>query len=223
VLHTANGGASWTRIDAGTAQALEDVCFSDELTGSIAGSGVILTTRDAGLTWSLDSPTAAALHSISFSGPNGWAVGAAGTIVGTHDFGTSWFVVQPFVTSQALNAVWRRSEQKAWAAGLLGTLPRTVPVPVVPGGPDTTGWQLRNAGSNFQLEGLHFPTDAIGFAVGQQSVGLVLRTDDGGATWRTQVSNSQFALDDVFFVDERHGWAVGANGTIIHSGTGGER
>jgi photosystem II stability/assembly factor-like uncharacterized protein len=223
VLHTVNGGASWTRIDAGTAQALYDVCFSDGQTGSIAGSGVILTTDDEGDTWSLDFPTAAALYSISFSGANGWAVGAAGTIVGTHDYGTSWFVVQPFVTSQTLNAVWRRSEEKAWAAGAVGSAPRTVPVPIVPGGPDSTGWQLRNAGAQFQLQGIHFPTDALGFAVGQQSVGLVLRTVDGGLTWQTQVSNSQFALDDVFFVDDQRGWAVGANGTIIHTGTGGER
>lgn len=221
VLRTVNGGQSWTRLsNTGTASALNDVCFANDSTGSIVGSTVILTTSDRGLTWTRDFPPAA-LHGVSFSGPHGWAVGANGTIAGTHDYGSSWFVVQPFVTSQTLKSVWRRSEGRSWAVGAAGTSPRTVAATAPP--VDSTRWELRNAGASFQLEGVHFPTDAIGFAVGQQGTGLVMRTDDGGLTWRVQVSNSQFALDDVFFVDESRGWAVGANGTILHTGTGGER
>ena len=59
------------------------------------------------------------------------------------------------------------------------------------------------------------------FAVGVNGVGLVLRTDDGGATWQTQVSHSTQRLNDVYFVDSLRGWAVGNGGTIVHTATGG--
>lgn len=222
VLHTGNGGSTWTRLNnTGTLVTLTDVSFSSTLVGSISGAGLVLTTDDGGVTWSQNHPTTAALNGISMSGANGWAVGDAGTIVGTHDFGTTWFVVQPFVTVQTLRSVWTRSATKAFAAGGPGVTPRTVQVPVV-ANPDTTGWELRSAGASNVLDGVCFPTDLLGYAVGTQGVGVVLRTDDGGITWNNQTSNAQFALEDVFFVDTQRGWAVGANGLIIHTGTGGE-
>ena len=79
-----------------------------------------------------------------------------------------------------------------------------------------------SAGAFNQLYGVHFPTDMTGYAVGFNAVGTVLRTDDGGVTWQPQVSNAQFRLNGVHFVDAQRGWAVGASGVIIHTGTGGE-
>jgi photosystem II stability/assembly factor-like uncharacterized protein len=219
VLHTVNGGTTWTRIDAGTNVRLEDACFADDSTGWIVGAGVVLRTMDEGDTWTRSFPTSQELYSVSFSGPHGWAVGQGGIILGTHDSGATWFIVQPSITSRNLNAVWRRSEAFALAVGDLGDAPRTVPG-ATPG--DTTHWAPGNAGPLNRLFGVHFPTDLIGFAVGDQSGGVVRRSDDGGVSWRTQISNAQFQLEDVFFVDDRRGWAVGHNGVIIHTGTGGD-
>jgi photosystem II stability/assembly factor-like uncharacterized protein len=111
--------------------------------------------------------------------------------------------------------VWRRSESLAWTAGDQGVVPRTRAFV------DSTAWELENAGASNQLEGVCFPNDLIGYVVGYRDVGAVLRTDDGGTTWQTQIANTQFRLNAVFFVDDRRGWAVGDNGTIIHTGTGG--
>ena len=65
------------------------------------------------------------------------------------------------------------------------------------------------------------PDRTIGFASGFNAVGAILRSDDGGVSWQPQLSNSTFRLEDVFFTDAQRGWAVGANGTIVHTVTGG--
>lgn len=53
--------------------------------------------------------------------------------------------------------------------------------------------------------------------------GVVLLSDDNGATWRqaTAVPVS-VSLTAVQFVDERNGWAVGHAGVVLHSEDGGE-
>ncbi len=217
VLRTVNGGAIWTRIPSNAGENLMDVQFATRDTGWAVGAGVIVRTFNRGATWQRLTPTVSTLRSVSFSGTReAWAVGDGGVIVGTHDRGLSWFIVQPAITGQALKAVWRRSEPVAFAVGAGGVAPRTISPPA-----DTTKWELMNAGAVNQLEGVHYPTDLIGYAVGFNASGLVLRTDDGGQTWQTQDPSTQFRLNDVYFLDAIHGWAVGNNGTIVHTATGG--
>lgn len=218
VRRTTNGGASWQVVVTGAAvEDLRDVAFANPDTGfAVGATGVILRTVDGGATWTRRTPTAFNLNSVAFAGAwHGWAVGDNGTIVGTHNAGASWFTVTPAVTAQTLNAVWRRSESRAWAAGLVGVVPRTA------SGPDSTTWLLANAGASEQLYGVCFPTDMIGYAVGSDGAGAALRTDDGGASWQTQTPNTQFRLNDVYFIDAQRGWAVGNNGAIVHTATGG--
>ena len=218
VLHTTNGGTSWTRLtNVGAGENLRDVYFATRDTGWAVGSaGAIVRTFDRGASWQKVNPTGNTLNSVAFTGTrDGWAVGEGGVIVGTHDRGLSWFIVQPTVTGQALKAVWRRSATQAWAAGSQGLTPRTVVTP------DSTAWELRNAGAANQLEGVFFPTGTIGFAVGYSGTGAVLRSDDGGTSWNAQAANTSVRLNDVFFVDALRGWAVGDGGKIIHTATGG--
>jgi photosystem II stability/assembly factor-like uncharacterized protein len=51
---------------------------------------------------------------------------------------------------------------------------------------------------------------------------VILRTTDGGMTWRQQDVNSGSGLRAVFFIDANKGWAVGNGGTVLHTTTGGE-
>jgi len=220
VVRTTNGGATWTRLNnVGQGVALMDVCFATPDTGWVVGqSGLALRTRDAGATWeAFYAPTAQTLESVSFAGTrDGWAVGGAGVIAGTHDRGATWFLV-PGITIQPLKAVWTRSPAVARGVGAQGVVVRTVTTP------DSAQWELRNAGGSRQLEGVHFPSDAIGYAVGADAgVGAILRTDDGGLTWEAQTSRSANRLNDVFFVDVLRGWAVGQGGTIVHTARGGK-
>lgn len=52
--------------------------------------------------------------------------------------------------------------------------------------------------------------------------GVVLLSDDDGASWRQVAVPVSATLTAVQFVDERHGWAVGHAGVVLHSGDGGE-
>jgi photosystem II stability/assembly factor-like uncharacterized protein len=218
ILHTADGGAHWSQVPSNASENLLDLWFATPDTGWAVGSGgVILRTFDRGNSWQRQTPTTFVLRSVSFSGTrDGWAVGDGGTILGTHDRGVSWYSVQPSITAQALRAVWRRSATLAWAIGVNGVSGRTVTVP-------DTAWALGNAGANFTLDGLTYPSDMIGYAAGYNTggVGVVLRTDDGGLSWQTQNVGTQFRLKDVFFTDPLNGWAVGRNGVVIHTSTGG--
>lgn len=219
IMVTDDGGDTWTRVDnAVVSDLLKDVCFATPDTGwVVGGNGTILRTFDGGASWNQQHPVASTLESVAFSGTrDGWAVADNGAIVGTHDRGVSWYLVQPAVTLQPLRAVARRSATAAFAVGQQGNAPRTVATP------DSLMWELRSAGAQFQLEGVYYPTNLIGYAAGSNGgQGAILRTDDAGITWDAQTSRSNNQLNDVFFVDALRGWAVGDAGTIVHTARGG--
>ncbi len=49
----------------------------------------------------------------------------------------------------------------------------------------------------------------------------VLHTGDGGRTWQTFSTGWSLPIDDLCFVDDTHGWAVGAMGVVLHTADGG--
>ena len=220
VLHTVDGGSAWTRLTSpATSENLMGVYFATRDTGWVVGTnGLVMSTTDRGVTWRKTNRGGLTLRDVRFAGTlDGWAVGEGGIILGTHDRGVSWFVVQPSVTGQALQALWRRGTEFSVAVGAQGAVARTAATA------DSVAWTLGNAGSLNQLEGVCFATNSTGYAVGWNgTAGVVLRSDDGAGTWRVQTANSQFRLRGVFFVDAQRGWAVGNNGIIRHTSSGGE-
>jgi photosystem II stability/assembly factor-like uncharacterized protein len=143
-------------------------------------------------------------------------VGQGGVIVGTRDGGQSWYVVQPAVTAQTLYSVWRRSDKEAWAGGAAGQNPVTVSTP------DSLQWTLGNFGALNTIHGIIMGSSLIGYAVGTNGQGLILKTVDGATSWGPQIANSAQDLNDVWFVDPLRGWAVGTGGRIVHTSKGGE-
>jgi photosystem II stability/assembly factor-like uncharacterized protein len=218
VMQTQNGGVTWTRLTTGATANFNDVCFADSQHGwAVGANGIIARTTDAGQTWTKTFPTSNQLQSVSFSDTtNGWAVGQGGVIVGTHDGGQSWYVVQPAVTAQTLYSVWRRSDKEAWAGGAAGQNPVTVSTP------DSLQWNLGNFGALNTIHGIILGSSLIGYAVGTNGQGLILKTVDGATSWGPQIANSAQDLNDVWFVDPLRGWAVGTGGRIVHTSKGGE-
>ena len=218
VLRTRNAGGSWSRLTSVPAsENLFGVCFADSAHGwAVGGSGTILTTTDAGGSWTRANPTAQQLNAVSFSDTtDGWAVGEGGVIVGTHDSGRSWYVFQPSVTSQSLRTVQRLAARSAFAMGAQGAYPFTTSTP------DSLQWNLGSVGAGNDMHSLHMVDALVGYAVGTNGSGLVLKTLDGGNVWSPQVSNTAQALTHVWFVDELRGWAVGDAGRILHTAKGG--
>jgi hypothetical protein len=51
--------------------------------------------------------------------------------------------------------------------------------------------------------------------------GTILKTTDGGTNWTSQTCGTAYGLWSVHFIDRNTGWAVGQNGTILKTTTGG--
>lgn len=217
VLKSVNGGTTWSRVTVSATENLTCVRFVGTRNGWIAGAGVILRTTNGGTTWTRSSPTALQLNGLSFSdASNGWAAGNNGIVLGTHDGGVSWYVVQPSLTSQALEAVVRRSNTEAWIVGAQGTLARSSATV------DSLAWNVTSTGALHQLRGVSFVSGTTGWAVGYNgTAALILSTITGGNSWTPQASTATEALNDVFFVDDQRGWAVGDGGRIVHTARGG--
>jgi photosystem II stability/assembly factor-like uncharacterized protein len=245
VLRTTNGGTSWTALSVSTGgSSLNDVYFQDTIHGWIVGNGgVILRTTNSGSSWTrvLPSPTTSDLERVSFPrytfGTNpppdpyalGWAVGAGGTILSSDDFGQTWTLVTSFATTDGLFGVARRDKVNALAVGSNTRVLNTY------ASGDSALWQLLPAPSpqtNFTAVSWSPQSLLPGsvWAVGKQSSGpataIVFRSDDGGGTWTPQFLPGTApltgnALEDVYFLDDNHGWAVGGQGLILHTATGG--
>jgi photosystem II stability/assembly factor-like uncharacterized protein len=59
----------------------------------------------------------------------------------------------------------------------------------------------------------------IGYCVGDS--GTILKTYNAGVTWNHQISGSNEKLNKVYFLDENFGFALGENGMILRTTTGG--
>jgi photosystem II stability/assembly factor-like uncharacterized protein len=108
LLHTKNGGMTWT--DQSAALELPAVLnrsdikftvvrFVDPSNGWASGlNGVTVHTADGGETWKLqrfEADATASIYAMSFVSPRvGFVAGNAGHVVATTDGGTTWFVVR---------------------------------------------------------------------------------------------------------------------------------
>jgi photosystem II stability/assembly factor-like uncharacterized protein len=151
-------------------------------------------------------------------------VGSGGTILRTTDGGTTW-EQQSSGTTALLNGVFFTDANTGTAVGSGGTILRTTD-----GG---ATWEQQSSGTTAYLAGVFFTDANTGTAVGGEedyllydiSLGIILRTTDGGATWKQQsggTSRTTTPLYGVFFTDANAGTAVGYNGTILRTTTGGE-
>ncbi len=67
-------------------------------------------------------------------------------------------------------------------------------------------WTRQRSGSLAWLHAVFFLDERRGWAVGGS--GVLLATEDGGATWRARARPTEDALHDVYFTDEQNGWLV---------------
>ena len=205
---------------------LSDITFPDATHGWAVGDHVILATADGGATWS--SQTASAdLGSVSFPDAlHGWAVGAAGVdqeplILHTGDGGSSW---QTQYAGKALHGgvsrlhrcrlhrcrprLGRRLERRVPGGG------RSCRSSASPAMAALTGSSSRCRRLRSVANAVSFVDAKHGWLVcapyGDSSGSTILRTTDGGLTWKRQyTTNANVSLHDITFADARHGWAVG--------------
>jgi photosystem II stability/assembly factor-like uncharacterized protein len=131
VVHTADGGATWSEQEAPSSGQLTSVFFLDSLNGWITGaSGNLLFTTNGGATWQqADINTAAHLTDVVFAdAQNGWVVGGGtvdGAIFRTTDGGASWYQ-QEAAGAQFIYGAFFTDAGAGWAVGYNGTVVHTL-------------------------------------------------------------------------------------------------
>ena len=143
----------------------------------------LVATVPVAAQWSpLPSRTTVSLRGLSVvDGATVWASGARGTVLHSADSGATWRVdTIPGARGDDLRAIHAHSARVAHVAATAGRIWRTVD-----GG---RTWELRyqSRDTSVFLDALAFWDDQHGLALGDPVDGrfLLLRTDDGGDTWR---------------------------------------
>lgn len=133
-----DAGESWTEIQTGLTQDLEDVFFINASTGWIVGhendEGIIIKTTDGGTTWSeMNSPATMELYGVYFvNETTGWVCGSKvenqeerGLVLYSDDAGESW--TEQYVDSELSEyyTVFFIDEINGWVSGYNGILLKT--------------------------------------------------------------------------------------------------
>jgi photosystem II stability/assembly factor-like uncharacterized protein len=119
LLHTTNGGSSWTESGSPTGGIISDVAAVDANTAWVVGAGgSIAKTVNGGASWVLQgSGVSGTLRTIAAVNANvAWAVGDGGAIVKTTDGGATWHP-QISGTTETLTGVTAANVNTAWAVG----------------------------------------------------------------------------------------------------------
>ncbi|MBT8342453.1 MAG: hypothetical protein HKP58_14475 [Desulfatitalea sp.] len=220
IIHTADGGNSWTYQKSLTDYTLSSISFADARHGwAVGDGGTILHTQDGGQTWKKQAnPSPVFLMGVTFVTPKkGWAVGERTTIVHTMDGGQTWqvqFSGEDFI----LRAVSFADELNGWAVGEYGFIYNT----------KDGGASWTQQGGKFEISmdtgdiiagNYLFDVSAVdgdrAWAVGIE--GHVIRTADGGQTWQvmdTGIVNSHLLA---VAVDKSGHILIAGKGLMIYS------
>ncbi len=245
VVHTADGGKSWTAQDSGTKQPLFSVDFADPKHGWAVGKSALVLHTDDGATWTRQpTPIGPDKHFFKVKAidrQTAWAVGDWGAMTSTADGGRTWQDRSLGKQSLRTEDPARRASvvtddvilydvsfpdaQHGFVCGEFGTVIAT----------DDGGatWWLRPTPTEKTLFGLYFRSPDEGWAVGID--GLVMHTEDAGCTWTVQHGHAEPApVDEIDFVEQmanpgmyavrvdgRYGVVVGDVGMLLVSDDGG--
>lgn len=197
---------------------LNDVYFINDSVGWVVGyEGTIFKTSDAGQSWVNQSIRSVNLifYDVFFvDQDNGWIAGSRyvnlggywGIIYHTNDGGENWNeqlreggydgITGIFLTD-TLNGV---AVDSGWP-GILNT--------------NNGGDEWNIFPSNWwSLNSVFFVNDTLGWIGGWESI---IHTNDAGTNWYIQSSLPNIDIEDVIFVDNNRGWAVGK---ILNNETG---
>lgn len=224
-----------------TSNTLLAVKFVTAGKGWVAGEkGTILYTEDSGDTWvAQESGTEKNISGIAFvNEKQGWAVGNDGLIIHTVDGGETW-KVQTSNTSRAFNQVYPLNDKEAWIVGSEGAVLHTSN-----GGNE---WEKPDTGIERSIASIQFINAQLGWLLAGDEV---YGTQDGGKKWNRlgklpidklprsgkvgdkvdgdlilnimpEELGDDWGKGEIYFSDEKNGWAVVGIWFIFHTQDGG--
>ncbi len=212
------------------------IVFTSEKNGWVVGvspfeldyPGFVGYTTNGGRTWNrVEIDIDAQLASLYFlDDKHGWAIGEKGKIVATTN-GKDW-EIQTSKVDNPLKGIYFVNKDVGFAVGANDTILST----------NTGGrtWKILQGGQIGAIgddeatmyNAIQFLDESTGWIAGVHVVPLVSqnsviqKTMDGGQTWEAQdTGTAEDVLTDIFFLDDKHGWAVGENGLVLHTSNGG--
>jgi photosystem II stability/assembly factor-like uncharacterized protein len=231
ILRSVDGGLTWSAAISGTALPLTAVAFAggDRVVFAV-GSDSVFRSTDDGRVWSLvsrhsvcSSETECSAYSftgIAFADTStGVAVTFWGRSIRSTDGGATW-------TDAAIMDGWMKAVAFAGPGFGVAAGGGCAPDPALETSNDAgQSWIVRSEGIVILCPAVWYhaialPTTRIGFVVGSGTA--VQRTVDGGATWApTAPSGTRADLFGVAFINPTTGVAVGQDGVILLTSTGG--
>lgn len=226
ILRTTDGGAGWQGVTSGVKDALRSVSFSGVNGISGGDSQDILFSTDAGASWQIGQ---SGFFGGGFPGAqmlNGTVAFVAGqnsifqALLGAStDGGASWnpdnFHAFYFDKNEGGGTdLFFFDQSTGVVSGSVfdgrGAISRTTDAGVT--------WSTLFFDQ--AIEGMNFPQQTSGFAVG--AGGRISHSTDSGVTWTDQPSGTSNNLNDVSFAsDALRGFAMGDSGTIVWTTDGG--
>jgi len=213
ILHTTDGGESWSPQASNTNKNMQGLYFLDSEHGWAVGKeGTVLRTSDGGQTWLVRNKVGIhALSAVHFvDETHGWIVGNNGSIYHTTD-GASSMDAQTYGGGADLRDVHFLDRDNGWIVGEQGLVLNTVD------GGQT--WVQISGNTDGDLYAVSFSGSQYGWAVGTS--GTIIYTDDGGASWELQWGGTDANLFGVSTIGSNLGWIVGEGGAIITTSSGG--
>ena len=206
MVTTSDAGKTWKKVDGiDRNDILRTIHFTDNETGFAMTEGrIYYQTNDGGKTWNRkDTGICGSIVGLAFIDKNNaWATDYQGSIIKMSNQGNTW-EVQRGNPEEVINMSFA-SENIGFRIGRHGLVAKTVD-----GG---TTWNKLNANTVTDNIRIKFVDINTGWILNNSNYGLstVLKTIDGGITWQKKlITNNNRGLNDLFFVDNKNGWAVG--------------
>lgn len=218
ILITTTGGVNWKTIMAPTSDLLRSVFFTSNEVGYCAGGSTILKTTDGGNSWqNLPVDVDESIQSIFFINDlMGIAVGGSpfnGFILKTQDGGNNWTQIDA-PSDEYLQSTFFVNQDVGYAVGWNGKIIKTTDCGAT--------WTSQNSvAMNGNLE-VVFTDNLTGYIVGGDlSEALIQKTINGGELWEAVGPQIPHGLLCIDFPNFNTGYAVGANGTVLKTESGG--
>lgn len=143
---------------------------------AVGNSGVILTSSDAGITWtSRTSGTEEYLHDVACDGTTCFVVGNTGTVLKSDDAAMSFEAVSVGSTESFATIFMRPASDKIWIGGSNGT--------ILYSSNGGAGWVAQDSNTTYPIQDIFMVSDDVGIAAcssNTSNTGAILKTTTGG-------------------------------------------
>lgn len=184
--------------------------LNEEYGWAVGDKGQILYTQD-GMKWEQTTTKFSSnILDVEFTDKlNGWIVGSNGTISRSDDGGITWIMEYSkpgfdIVSVQIIDAT------AVWACGEGNTILKR------DSDNESATWigmSIESEFSDIRWNDIFFIDRDLGWIVGES--GTIYNTQDGGARWAKESSESQSDLNAIHMLSDRTGWIAGTEGTIL--------